>query len=120
MQTATVSDLERMAASIHPGVALLFDEARDSQARFYHDPERGGAPWQRIHIEHIPDDPDVGRGRRDPTWLEELEHLRLLAMPPAGAAAGTPEEGLGEAPEAPTSADQLAAWLLEQTDLGGV
>jgi hypothetical protein len=65
----------------------------------------------------MPDQPDVGRGRRPPTWLEELAHLQALARRPAGIM----DDG-GGALELPTeeekSADQLAAFLLSQVDLG--
>lgn len=117
VQTADPADLAALARSSHPGVGLLFDEARPEQARFVHDPDAGKAPWQRLTVSHMPEQADVGRGRRAPTWLEELAHLEALAKKPAGATA----EGL--VPEVPeeeaTSADQLAAWLLAQTDVAG-
>lgn len=113
VQTSDPKDLDGLARSPHPGVALLFDEARKDQARFIHDPDAGSAPWQRLKIAHMPEQPDVGRGRRAPIWLEELEHLAALAKKPAGG-----EPLVGEVPEEEaTSADQLAAWLLSQTDL---
>lgn len=120
VQTANPAELERMAASPHPGVALLFDEERPEQARFVHDPDAGAATWSRLTVTHMPEKPDaVGRGRRAPTWIEELDHLGALAKSPSGAT----EAVSGEAKEAETSpietvpADQLAAWLLSQTDL---
>ena len=65
----------------------------------------------------MPDRPDVGRGRRAPTWLEELAHLEALSRKPAGAATG--DALMTDVPEEEaTSADQLAAWLLSQTELG--
>lgn len=115
-QAADPKDLAGLARSPHPGVALLFDEARKDQARFIHDPDAGSAPWQRLAVAHMPEQPDVGRGRRAPVWLEELEHLAALARKPAGAG----EALVPEVPEEEaTSADQLAAWLLAQTDLSG-
>lgn len=115
VQTANPRDLEGLARSPHPGVALLFDEARKDQARFVHDPDGGSAPWQRLAVAHMPEQPDVGRGRRAPIWLEELEHLAALARKPAGG-----EPLVGEVPEEEAvPADQLAAWLLAQTDLSG-
>lgn len=119
VQTADPADLDGLARSPHPGVALLFDEARPEQARFVHDPNAGAAPWQRLTVSNMPERPDVGRGRRDPTWLEELAHLEALAKKPAG---GLADDALvAEASEEETtSADQLAAWLLSQTDLSGV
>jgi hypothetical protein len=116
MQTAEAGDLERLALSPHPGVALLFDEERDGQARFVHDPDAGATPWQRLDVAHMPEEPSVGRGRRAPTWLEELAHLRALAKQPAAAMA---VNGTGEAEtalEETTPADKLAAYLLSQVD----
>lgn len=133
MQTANPDDLRAMARSPHPGVALLFDEEREAQARFVHDPDAGATPGARLTVMHMPEQPEVGRGRRAPTWLEELSHLQMLAATTAGGQSGSGDaEGDGpvaEAPAptsaptegtgAPTGADQLAAWLLAQTDLNG-
>ena len=118
VQTAKPEDLAGLARSPHPGVALLFDEERPEHARFIHDPDTGSAPWQRLTVSHLPERPEVGRGRRAPTWLEELTHLEAMARKPAMAAAA------GNGAEAPlpggdaTPADQLAAFLLSQVDLG--
>lgn len=118
VQTADVADLAGLARSAHPGVALLFDEARAEQARFVHDPDAGSNPWQRLKVSHMPEQPAVGRGHRPPTWLEELAHLQALAKKPAGTLEpGAVEEGAPEAEAKP--ADQLAAWLLSRTDLTG-
>ncbi len=118
VQAADPAELAGFARSPHPGVALLFDEERADQARFVHDPDAGEASWQRLTVRHMPEQPDVGRGRRAPTWLEELTHLQALAKAPALATVGGSG---GEAPEAgatATPADQLAAFLLSQVDLG--
>lgn len=117
VQTTEPADLAALARSPHPGVGLLFDAERAEQARFVHDPDAGDAPWRRLTVGHLPAQPTVGRGRRAPTWLEELAHLEALARRPAAAAV----EGLApEAPDAEASpADQLAAWLLARTDLSG-
>jgi hypothetical protein len=122
LQTADPSELGAFARSPHPGVALLFDAERTEQARFAHDPDAGALPWQRLAVRHIPEQAEVGRGRRAPTWLEELTHLQALAKRPAATAAGVvvPAGNGAEAPGEPaTSADQLAAFLLSQVDLGG-
>jgi hypothetical protein len=121
VQTSDAEDLIAMAAAPHPGIALLFDEERKDQARFVHDPEAGESPAERLTIHHMPESPEVGRGRRSPRWLEELEHLRSLAR--RGAAPPTAAgEVLGSeaAPEEAMPADQPAACLLSQTDLTGV
>jgi hypothetical protein len=119
LQTADPADLKGLAASPHPGVALLFDEERPGQARFVHDPDAGDTPGARITVHHMPEKGDVGRGRRAPIWLEELEHLEeLAARRPAQADGGVEIDMPAE--EERTSADQLAAWLLTQTDLEGL
>lgn len=137
MQTADPDDLDRLAATEHPAVALLFDEEREGQARFVHDPDAGDSSWARLSVEQMPTEADVGRGRRPPAWLEELEHLRALATEPpmAGQAvsAGASPEGRPSADEdvaaGATAADvtagaasadpvdRLAAWLLDRADL---
>jgi hypothetical protein len=121
VQTADPADLVPMAASPHPGVALVFDQERPAQARFVHDPGAGDTPAARITVKHMPQRADVGRGRRAPLWLEELDHLETLAR--KTGVAGAPAPGVDvEMPTGgkATSADQLAAWLLSQTDLTGV
>ncbi|HKJ02513.1 MAG TPA: hypothetical protein VJ997_08665, partial [Longimicrobiales bacterium] len=116
VQTADPAELDGLARSRHPGVALLFDQARPEQARFVHDPDAGSTPWQRLSVAHMPEQPDVGRGRRAPTWLEELAHLQALAKRPLGILA----DGDGEGPvDEGTPADQLAAYLLSRVDLSG-
>ncbi|HSM62146.1 MAG TPA: hypothetical protein VK849_15165 [Longimicrobiales bacterium] len=122
VQTADPDDLVALAESPHPGVGLLLEEERPELARFVHDPDAGETPWRRLSVGHLPDRPVVGRGRRPPRWLEELEHLEALAAAPAAAAAvealGPETTGLvAAAPAAPV--DQLAAWLLSQTDVDG-
>jgi len=145
IQTADPADLRAMSASQHPGVALLFDAERPEQARFVHDPDAGATPADRLTVHYMPDQPDVGRGRRAPMWLEEVTHLAMLASStssgadgsaPAGAAevtglaaAGGAGVGNGAGAAVGTGtagganavpADQLAAWLLSQTDLKGL
>jgi hypothetical protein len=121
VQTADPAELAGLARSRHPGVALLFDEARPEQARFVHDPDAGSSPWQRLSVGHMPEQPDVGRGRRAPTWLEELTHLQALARKPVGGLVGEDGAGavraVGIAAEEGTPADQLAAYLLSRIDL---
>jgi hypothetical protein len=122
VQTTDPADLAGLATSPHPGVALLFDEERQAQARFVHDPDAGDSPGQRLSVMHMPQRADVGRGRRAPLWLEELEHLEELARksPVRKAAADDAVDVEVPAGEEASSADQLAAWLLTQTDLEGL
>ena len=117
VQTSDPADLEAMARSRHPGVALLFEKVVPEPASFVHDPDAGSAPWERLSVSHMPEQPDVGRGRRAPTWLEELAHLQALAKRPAGL---VDADGLGVVESAAvedTPADQLAAFLLSKIDL---
>lgn len=133
IQTADPEELVHLAESRHPGVALLFDEDRSGQALFVHDPDAGARPWERLTIQHLPDDAEagVGRGRRTPLWLEELVHLRALAERPEAVGVGAPglaggsgatepaAAGSGEDEGTPAEpADRLAAWLLARTDPG--
>jgi hypothetical protein len=117
VQTADPAELAAFARSPHPGVALLFDEERVDQARFVHDPDAGPTSWQRLTVGHVPEQPDVGRGRRAPTWLEELTHLQALAKQPTLSAVGGNGAGATEPGEVTTPADQLAAYLLSQVEL---
>lgn len=144
LQTADAEELGRLAENDHPAVALLFDSDREGQAYFVHDPEAGGAPWERLSIGRMPSDADVGRGRRAPVWLEEVEHLRALAEEPRatgaspvaagsvgeGTGAGAPRsgtaapggashpDGTGTTPAPPVDpADRLAALLLARAGL---
>ncbi len=143
VQTADPADLDAMARSPHPGVALLFDAERPQQARFVHDPDAGATSGARLTIQHLPDHPTVGRGRRAPFWVEELDHLEALAAtsavaavggglgPGAGSGPGNGSRRTGEPRDASSGgddttappkdpADRLAAWLLAQTELGGL
>lgn len=129
MQTTDPAELNALARSHHPGVALLFDEERPEQARFVHDPDLGATPAERLTVHHMPEQPEVGRGRRAPTWLEELTHLDMLASSgpsrddansvPGGDVTSPADIDPALAPVDKTPADQLAAWLLAQTDLPG-
>ncbi|NNF12122.1 MAG: hypothetical protein HKN72_02795 [Gemmatimonadetes bacterium] len=147
MQTADPESLSRLAETEHPGVAILFDEDRPGQAHFVHDPDAGEATWGRLTVDRMPSEAEVGRGRRVPMWVEEVEHLRALAeAPPAPVSTpGTPSvavpdavpqerraaatkvgaaggSGVAETSPEPTSVDpvdRLAAWLLSQADLDG-
>jgi hypothetical protein len=107
LQTADPDELGRIAETGHPAVALLFDDDREGQAYFVHDPEAGDAPWQRLSVTRMPSDADVGRGRRAPVWLEEVQHLRALVEAPrstaAEAAAGS--AGAGQGGAGPTAPD---------------
>ncbi len=109
VQAADPAALGALATSPHPGIGLLFDEERPDQARFVHDPDAGTASWKRLRVDHMPEAPDVGRGRRNPAWIEDLAHLQALASAPTALAESLVAESAEVQP-----ADQLAAWLLTQ------
>lgn len=128
MQTADPAALSRLGQTDHPGVAILFDEDRPGQAHFVHDPDAGEASWDRLSVDRMPSEAAVGRGRRVPMWVEEVDHLRALAEPPPAPSPEVPESRpVAADPGTPslTSAapadpvDRLAAWLLSQADLDG-
>jgi len=114
VQSADGGGLDRLAAWEGPGIAALVPE---SAARFVHDPAAGGVSWERITITHVPEKVPrrtVG-GLSAAQQAEELELLRSLAAPPAGA--GSPAAvPVGAAAKA-DPADKLAAWLLSRVDL---
>lgn len=112
MQTTDVAALTRVAEFDGPAIAAVMPEGC---AVFAHDPARGASLAQRLRVESVPQ-PTAraaagGSARRQAeelAWLTELAHLGTLAEPAAPAADAAP---------AVTPADQLAAWLLRQTDL---
>lgn len=116
MQTADPDALSRLAGTEHPAVALLFDEEREGQARFVHDPDAGDSSWERLSVEQMPTEADVGRGRRPPAWLEELEHLRALAAEPPTAGARV---DVGELTGGPAGADSVTETNGPATSGGG-
>jgi hypothetical protein len=115
MQTSDAAALARMADYDGPGVAAVLP---DGAATFVHDPTRGASLAQRLEIGSLPSPPQralagfsVRQQAEDLAWLAELARLASSAQAEVPAAAEEP---------AVTSADQLAAWLLRQTDLSAV
>ena len=130
LQTADPEELACLADWPGPAAAALVPE---TAARFIHQPARDGGP-ARLRIDHLPGQaPRVALGGL--TAFQQKEELRQLAfLAESGrlatsaangtdvpTAAGTAARGArAAAPTAPTAADpagQLAAWLLQQTDL---
>jgi hypothetical protein len=115
MQSEDGSQLSRLAAFDGPGVAAIFEE-RGMAARFVHDPSGGGRLADRLEVTHLPDRPrsrvagvSAERQAEELAWLRELQALAAAAAAPSpGSAAAGPQPA--------TPADQLAAWLLRQTD----
>ncbi len=134
-QTTRLDVLERMAESQYPGVALLLEDERPAEARFLHDPGAGASSWERLVVESVPPEESGARVRRQPKGADALAHLKALAAPPTGLPSPAATNGDGEvasaeadtsdvaepaeagSPAAPTAADQLAAWLLQQSGL---
>ncbi|HSJ23423.1 MAG TPA: hypothetical protein VK929_01985 [Longimicrobiales bacterium] len=115
MQSANVEDVARLAAFDGPGVAAIVDDPKDF-ALFVHDPSRGRRLSQRLTVESVPEKPrgrvagiSADRQVEELLWLAELQQLAELAA--------TQVAGESEAGPVVTPADQLAAWLLRQTDL---
>lgn len=122
LQTTDPEELACLADWPGPAVAALVPE---TAARFLHQPARGAGP-ARLQVEHLPDElPRVALGGLTAfQQKEELRQLSFLADPArltAPGANGTEvAASAGSATAAPTAADpagQLAAWLLQQTDL---
>lgn len=116
MQTADPTRLVRLAAFDGPGIAALMP---DGCATFVHDPARGESLAQRLEVGELPAPAPraaAGGSIRQETaelaWLQELARLASQSRA-APADEATPEPAV-------TPADQLAAWLLRQTDLTGV
>ena len=126
VQTADEQGLEQVGDTDGPAVAALVPE---TAARFIHAPGSGTAPWERIEIWHMPEEPPrkaVG-GLSASQQRQDLEQLRALALagPKAAPAiaASQAEDGAGElkppGPQ-PGPADKLAAWMLSQADLSNL
>jgi hypothetical protein len=116
MQTADAAAVERLAGFAGPGIAAVLEDAATC-ALFVHDPSAGSGLAERLRIDALPEKPrrrSAGASQRQQAeelaWLTELSHLAAVV---AASAAGAEED----AGPAVTPADQLAAWLLRQTDL---
>jgi hypothetical protein len=115
VQTIDGAGLELLAPFDGPAVAAIMPAGA---ATFVHDPRGGEEPWQRLALGALPQPPTRAIGGLS-AW-QMAEDLRLLtslartpfAVPTAGGP-GTPALGTSQA------VDQLAAWLLDQTDLDG-
>lgn len=125
VQASAAEGMQRLNSFSGAGIGAILPEGA---ALFVHDPVAGGAPWQRMSVEHMPDQEPrkaVGRISVD-QQREDLRHLSTLAEEPRFAeipAAEEPEKvAAGVTPEdetPPDEKDRLAAWLLSQADLGG-
>lgn len=122
LQTADPAELACLDDWPGPAVAALVP---DTAARFLHQPARDAGP-ARLRVDHLPGEPPrVALGGL--TAFQQKEELRQLAfladparlaMAPANGAQGVADAGgANAAPIAADPAGQLAAWLLQQTDL---
>lgn len=111
-QAPAVSDLAAFAAFDGPGVAALLPEAA---ARFVHDPHSGRTAAERLRIAYLPVDAPK-KGIDGISAAQQADELAMLASFSQPAAAAAPDQAAGGAPAA-NPVDQLAAWLLAQTDL---
>lgn len=112
-QAGAASELAGFVSWDGPGVAALVP---DSAGRFVHDPKGGRTAAERLRIEHLPAEPPR-KGIDGISADQQADELAMLVSlsQPTGVAAGEKPAG-GSAPADPV--DQLAAWLLAQTDLG--
>ncbi|MHC4845768.1 MAG: hypothetical protein ACYTCU_06375, partial [Planctomycetota bacterium] len=123
MQCAEAADVARLAGWDGPGVAAIVPEGC---ARFVHDPAGGPEVWDRLALDHLPEEEP-----KNPVGgisvAQQVEQLRLLSaflvkpeaapapMPTADAAAAPAGGGANGTTAEP--ADKLAAWLLASADL---
>jgi hypothetical protein len=114
MQTQQPAALARLAAHAGPGIAAIMP---DGAVQFVHDPSRGDSIAQRLEVAGALPQPTL-RGAGAGSVRQQAEEVALLAelmrlasLVPAAEAPVEP---------AVTPADQLAAWLLRQTDLSTV
>jgi len=109
LQTTEVSDLARVAAYAGPAVAAWLPPGA---ARFLHDPDAGGEPWQRLSVRELPPAPRRTLGGVSPWQMaEDLRQLEALARTPFAIPSGRRdgERALGGA----EAVERLAAWLLQ-------
>jgi hypothetical protein len=116
MQTSDPAAVKKLANYDGPGIAAILP---DGAVEFVHDPARGESIAQRLAVGALP----AASARRGAgagsaaqqaeqlTWLTELVRLAAQAQE---RVVDTAE------PAAVSPADQLAAWLLRQTDLTAV
>ncbi|RKY21219.1 MAG: hypothetical protein DRQ55_05160 [Planctomycetota bacterium] len=140
-QAADAESLERMFAWGGPGLAALVPEPC---ARFVHDPEGGLQSFERLTLEHLPEQAPAGSvggisRAQQSAQLRQLQDLAApvtpaVSAPPAPVAArpsapdaiaaaprpATPDEiaaASAATPPTPDPIDKLAAWLLAAADL---
>jgi hypothetical protein len=115
MQTHDVAAIGRLANFDGPGIVAVMPETA-AVARFTWDPSAGSAFAKRLQVEKLPERPK--RAVAGGSARQQAEELAWLGQLAALAAAAPAEPAAGAAAEsAVTPADQLAAWLLRQSDL---
>lgn len=119
MQVKEPASLAPLAAAEGPGVAALVPEAA---ALFVHAPEAGPTLKDRLQVETLPEAPRTPL-RRYSVFQQQQELLQLATLADAAHAAelaGPAAAGAGAAAEGFTTADKLAAWLLQHANLPDV
>lgn len=114
VQSQSAAAVARLAAWDGPGIAAVMPAGA---VEFVHDPARGESIAQRLEVSSALPQPtlrgagagSVRQQAEDIALLSEL--IRLASLVPAAEAPAEP---------AVTPADQLAAWLLRQTDLSAI
>jgi hypothetical protein len=111
MQAIDATAVARLAAHDGPGIAAVMPEGA---VPFVHDPARGGSIAQRLEVAGALPQPTL-RGIAGGSVRQQAEDVALLAELVSLASLVPAAEEPAE--PAATPADQLAAWLLRQTDL---
>jgi len=119
IQADDAAALDGFAAWEGPGIAAMVPE---SSARFCHDPQQGGDPWDRISVDYLPQEvPAVFLGGQSAAQQrDEVALLEALAKRPSVVEAPPVETAVVEVAVAPAGnpADKLATWLLSNAELG--
>lgn len=115
IQTVAGEGLETLTSFDGPAIAAMMPAGA---AEFVHDPRGGEEPWQRLTVRQRPEPPKQAVGGSSPWQMgEDLKLLTDLARTPFAVPTrtgpGVPALGASEAVE------QLAAWLIGQSEPSG-
>lgn len=114
-QTADASTLVALGAVEGPGVVAVMP---DGCARFIHDPAGGERLGQRLTVHEIPDADAFASLGALTVWRQRQALGQLAALESAAGAGAMTSPNGQSAGDTIQPADQLAAWLLQQADVG--
>jgi len=115
---AQTDDVSILAKSMDLDAPAVVAVMNGPEARFIHDPRRGGAVWQRLQVSNIPSSiPRKPIGTRS-AWQQrdDLAHLESLAKQPLPLAPLIQDGSPAVAGSNADPAERLAAWLLDQSN----